>query len=572
MNYGTIERVTAGRRYAWRIDAEPHVASRLKRTFARIHAHQIAIIDIADTIDTCRDLLWFLDRYPLAIEPDDLEYMTERANAHRERESLVARMLSGTYEARAFELALPPRDYQRVAADLCLASGGLLLADDVGLGKTCVGICTISDPAARPALVITLTNLPTQWANEIAKFAPRLRVHVIKNGPLYDVCDPPRRGRKKNQDALIREVPDVIITSYSKLAKWADHLAPLVKSVVFDEAQELRRNEPDKPSAKVNAAKHVRESCSFALGLTATPVYNYGDEIFNLIEVLKPGALGTHGEFLTEWGSPVRDPKAFGSYLRESGIMLRRTRADVNRELPPLTRIPHHIECDSEALAAVETAATKLAEIILESSGGARGDRMRASEELSMLVRQATGVAKAPYVAEFVRMLVESGERVLLYGWHRDVYAIWNERLADLKPAMYTGSESVVQKAEARRRFLEGETPVLIMSLRAGAGLDGLQYAACRTVVFGELDWSPGVHEQCEGRPHRDGQPDPVAAYYLLANSGSDPIVADVLGVKSSQAEGIRDPNAELVEKLTVDPERIKRLAASYLQKRKAAA
>jgi SNF2 family DNA or RNA helicase len=104
------------------------------------------------------------------------------------------------------------------------------------------------------------------------------------------------------------------------------------------------------------------------------------------------------------------------------------------------------------------------------------------------------------------------------------------------------------------------------MSLRAGAGLDGLQ-SACRTVVFGELDWSPGVHEQCIGRVARDGQKDPVAAYFLIAEMGSDPVIADVLGVKTAQIEGIRDPDAALVEQ-QIDPDKVKRLAEAFLEQR----
>jgi hypothetical protein len=158
-------------------------------------------------------------------------------------------------------------------------------------------------------------------------------------------------------------------------------------------------------------------------------------------------------------------------------------------------------------------------------------------------------------------------ERVLVYAWHREVYSILLERLKDLAPALYTGSESGTQKEEAKRRFVEGETKVLLMSLRSGAGVDGLQ-KVCRTVVFAELDWSPGVHEQNVGRVARDGQADPVVAYFLLADSGSDPIVSDVLGLKRQQIEGVRDPKAELVEQLDVGEDRIKLLAEGLLRQR----
>ena len=150
------------------------------------------------------------------------------------------------------------------------------------------------------------------------------------------------------------------------------------------------------------------------------------------------------------------------------------------------------IDADESALNTVSDSCAELARLILSDIPEAqRGSKMQASEEFSNRLRQATGIAKAPYVAEFVRLLLESGEKVVLYGWHRAVYWIWMDKLSEFKPALYTGSESVPQKEEAKRRFLSDETNLIIISLRSGAGLDGLQHA-CRIVVFGELDWSPG--------------------------------------------------------------------------------
>lgn len=248
--------------------------------------------------------------------------------------------------------------------------------------------------------------------------------------------------------------------------------------------------------------------------------------------------------------------------------MIRRTRRDVGRELPPLSRIPYTIESDPKALHRISGSATELARIILDRAlDKTTEERWTAAGQFDMLMRQATGIAKAPYAADFVRMLVESGERVLLYGWHREVYDIWRERLRDLNPVMFTGSESPHMKEVSKEAFLKGSTHVMIMSLRSGQGLDGLQKVS-RTAVFGELDWSPGIHEQCIGRVFRDGQKEPVTAYFLMAKDGSDPVVADVLGIKREQVEGIRDPQGALAERLQTDGKEIRRLAAEYLKSR----
>jgi hypothetical protein len=144
----------------------------------------------------------------------------------------------------------------------------------------------------------------------------------------------------------------------------------------------------------------------------------------------------------------------------------------------------------------------------------ARRQAFTAGGLLDALVRQASGLAKAPHVAAFVALVLQSQQRVVLFGWHRAVYDVWMEALKDYQPRLFTGTESTKQKDEAIKEFREGSCRVLIMSLRAGAGLDGLQ-SCCSTLVFGELDWSPGVHGQCEGRMDRDGQKESVTAYYL---------------------------------------------------------
>ena len=89
----------------------------------------------------------------------------------------------------------------------------------------------------------------------------------------------------------------------------------------------------------------------------------------------------------------------------------------------------------------------------------------------------------------------------------------------------------------------------------------------CSVGVYGELDWSPGVHEQVEGRLHREGQIAPALFYYLHTNEGSDPVMLDVLGVKEGQSHGIRDLGAEMSVGREVDPERLRQLAERFVRR-----
>lgn len=540
----------------WRIDADPHVHQRAKRLFGKLSKAQVGHLDLSHTPETCRDLEWFVERYPLDMTEADRAVLVAGAAGHREQLLRLEQLIDPAYTPADVAMAIAPRDYQRREAEIYRQAGSLLIADDVGLGKTAAAICSFMDGRTLPAVVVTLAHLPRQWEFEIKKFAPSLNVHRLRKGTPYEL--PKFFGRG----------PDVIITSYYMLAGWAKVLAAYAHSIVFDEAQELRHA----GTQKYNAAWHVAESVRFRLGLSATPIYNYGGEIFNILNLLKPGALGTAEEFATEWCTGggeqgrLKDPRAFGAWAREQFLIVRHTRRDVGRELPAVITVPQTIGSDRAALDKIKDSASELAQIILGLRPADVGGKsaFEASEELSNRLRQATGIAKAPYVADFVRLLIESGERVVLCGWHRAVYDIWLSKLRDCSPILYTGTESAVQKESARQAFMRGASKVLILSLRSGAGMNGLQEVAS-VIVFGELDWSPGVHEQCIGRLNRDGQTSPVVAYFLVSEDGADPVIAETLGLKREQVEGIRDPTRDVLESLETDPGRAKRLAEVYL-------
>ena len=126
-------------------------------------------------------------------------------------------------------------------------------------------------------------------------------------------------------------------------------------------------------------------------------------------------------------------------------------------------------------------------------------------------------------------------------------------------------ADRILQKERAVARFMAGETPLCVISLRAASGLN-LQRASC--VVFGELDWSPAVHSQAEDRAHRMGQQDSILCYYLVAPQGSDRDMQDALGLKVSQfvaLMGDRTPDMMSAQRAaSAAKAHIERLLAKY--------
>ena len=534
---------------------EPHVAIKLKQLFPRIDKAQTDKFRFHNDLPTCADLHWFTTRYPMEMPAGEYVMLERGRDAFEQSLADMERILSVDYKPQEYtglREGQEIRPYQSQAIEVLRRRKALLLGDGVGLGKTYTAAGCMLLTEMRPAIAVVQTHLQRQWRRKLEEFT-NLRVHMIKGGKPYSLPDS----------------ADVLVYKYGQLRGWVDAFRTIdPRSVHFDEVQELRTGDA---SEKGRAARVLRELCTFSMGMSATPIYDYGGEIWNVMQCIDPDVLGSQSDFHREWCTDlgggkwkVDDPRALGTFLREQHVFLRRTKKDVGQQLPPVTPLVEVVESDGKAIADVEDLARSLA---MRTVSGSFVERGHAARELDALVRHATGVGKARHVAAYVRILLEAGVPVVLAGWHRDVYDIWLEELAEFNPVMYTGSESDKQKEAAENAFKEGRTNLFILGLRSGAGVDGLQIR-CSTVVFGELDWAHGIHIQVIGRLDREGQTEPVTAIYLNSGDGSDPAMVSILGLKASQAAGIVDPGVEVVQ-LQADFSRARELAKQILTKRK---
>lgn len=546
--YGRL-RYAPGRQ-VWAIDQlAPHVAMAFKRLFPRVPVAATEFI-LSDTDEVRADLEWFMLRYPL--ETKEARRIAEGAARIKERMAERDRILLPEWKpgiVPGFLDGRQPYVYQAQSARIAVTNGGMLLGDDVGLGKTISSLAALTMGAPLPAAIVVQPHLAEQWARQIRAFTT-LSVHVVTGRKPYSL--PPA---------------EVYVFRYSNIIGWVDLLRKgFAASVIFDEVQELRHG---RSTSKGMACAVVADQAAFRMGLTATPIYNYGDEMHSVMDYIRPGLLGGRDEFVREWcggKKVVVNPDGLGSYLQETGYFLRRREDDpsVDASMPPPNVIDWEVPFDEEAVEDEEAIMRTLAMTVLHGDFAEAG---RAARDLDVKMRQLTGIAKARSVAAYVKLLLRDCERVLLAGWYREVYTIWREALAAFKPALYTGSETTRGKEASVARFLssheETRARVMMISLRSGVGLDGLQFN-CNDVVFGELDWSPQVHHQIIGRLRRPGQRLQVNAHYVHTNGGSDPVLMETLGIKADQSRGINDPGQAQKARFT-DASRIKRLAEHVL-------
>ena len=139
----------------------------------------------------------------------------------------------------------------------------------MGLGKTVQALAFLATTLGLSAILVVPPHLIRNWQRELWRFLSpdgRLRVHVIRGLTPYKLPE-----------------ADVYIIHYLLLRGWKEVLPEQgFRTAIFDEMQELRRN----GTGKYSAASLLSQSCENVIGLSGTPIYNQGGEIWNVVNIL----------------------------------------------------------------------------------------------------------------------------------------------------------------------------------------------------------------------------------------------------------------------------------------------
>jgi SNF2 family DNA or RNA helicase len=147
-------------------------------------------------------------------------------------------------------------------------------------------------------------------------------------------------------------------------------------------------------------------------------------------------------------------------------------------------------------------------------------------------VRRMMGIALAPQVADYARMLIDGGEeKLVLFAWHVEVLNILEQKLGNLGVVRIDGSTSTKARGERIEQFQTDPDIRICMGnmLAMGVGTDGLQHVANHCLIA-EPDWVPGNNIQAIDRLDRGGQKRQVQADLFVApNSIAERVLASAL-------------------------------------------
>ena len=502
---------------------------------------------IPDDANSIKQIKWISEKYPLEILSKSTWQRKISAKLIKKPRSTKTEKLSKVTPGKQFQGKL--LNFQKEGLDFLLkSSGNALLADEMGLGKTVQTLAYIaSEKQALPVLVVAPLVTLTNWKREIERFLSK----KSRNGRIVTDQAPSitmiRMGKSENIGTF-----DFYIINYELLHKRLLDLSKLnIRTLVCDEVQHLR----SKTTQKYAAVKKLAaiKSINYRVGLSGTPIYNHGSEIWPIIDILKPGLLGNFKEFceyfcyLNDKGTAIVLESKRES-LRcelEKHVMLRRKKSDVLKDLKEKVRYREIIDADVNYY---KNELNKIWEKLEEEQKNAKTefDRSASYNRAIQSERQVAGIAKLPHVINFVKNIMEIEESVVVFCHHKYIHKLLHESLAEFSPAAIIGGQTDKIRQKSIDDFQNGDTKLMIAGLRAGNL--GINLTRAKYIIFAELDWSPAIHLQAEDRLHRIGQKNTVFAYYLIGNGTLDNHVADILVDKSYEIDSIMDEKHESFE------------------------
>ena len=495
---------------------------------------------IPDNEKNVKQISLILERYPLEILSKSVWQRKLRAKIIKKPTKIKIEKLSKAVAGKQFRGKL--LNFQKMGLDFLLkSSGNALLADDMGLGKTVQTLAYIaSEKQSLPALIVAPLVTLTNWQREIERFMKR----KSKNGRIVENDVPTITSIRSGKRAEISN-SDFYLINYELLHKRQADLAKLkIRTLVCDEVQHLR----SKTTQKYKAVKTLAsmKSIKYRVGLSGTPIYNHGSEIWPIVDILKPGLLGNFKEFCEyfcyqdEKGKAIVVPKKRVDLrqILQRDVMLRRKKSDVLKELKDKIRYKNKIDVDETYY---EKELTKIDRRFIEEERYADTEfkKSRIIQTAIQSERLAAGVAKLPHVIDFVKNIMEIEESVVVFCHHRDIHKLLHEKLQEFNPSSIIGGQRDKDRQDNIDRFQNGDTRLIVVGLRAGNL--GINLTRAKYVIFAELDWSPAIHRQAEDRLHRIGQKNTVFAYYLIGKRTLDEHVADILVGKSYEIDAIMD-------------------------------
>jgi len=386
-------------------------------------------------------------------------------------------------------------DFQKEGVKFIEEHGGrALIADEMGLGKTVQSLGWMAiHPEIRPSVVLCPATIKFKWEKEIYTWIGEANTQICS-------------GRVPEID----KNADVFIINYDILPDWIELLEQQnPQFLVIDETQYVK----GRSTKRTKATRYFAKSIPFIVGLTGTPIVNRPLEFFTILNILDPVNWFSFWNYVQEycgatkktiWNNKIKKKISAWDFtgatntkrlhtIVSSSLMLRRLKKDVLKQLPPKTRVVIPLEIKNSD--SYKQAWKEYQQWLKEGTKGTQLEHRNQLEKLKQLAVKG----KMDQALEWIHDFLEENNKLVVFAWHIEIIKLLQDKLKEYNPATIFGETPTNQRAEIANKFQTSpECRVFIGNIKsAGTGID---LFAASAVVFLELVWTPGDHEQAEDR------------------------------------------------------------------------
>ncbi|GJM32571.1 MAG: helicase [Saprospiraceae bacterium] len=448
---------------------------------------------------------------------------------------------------------------------------GACLADDMGLGKTLqtialllhakeqrgqetkpeekkeqkTGQLQLFAPAedaeflkALNALIVLPASLIFNWQEELNRFAPSLTVYK-------------HIGAKRHKDIRILSRYDVILTTYQTALRDVSTLGQMeFEYIVLDESQQIKNRE-----SKVFKGLNELEA-RHKISLSGTPIENSLSDLWSQMQFINPELLGSFGFFRKEFINPIEkfQDEAKKDRLRSlvKPYMLRRTKEEVAKDLPPLSTKLFFTEMTKEQKKLYEREKSAARNYLLDNYEVNNSQYKILVIQTLTKLRQLVNHPRLVYqdyekqsgkfndVLEHWEVIRKGGHKVLIFSSFVKYLDLFRQNFDDQNQAYswLTGDLTQNKRREAIQKFNENpEVQSFLISIKTGG--TGLNLTAADYVFILDPWWNPTTEQQAIARAHRIGQDKNVIAVKFITKGSIEEKILKLQDRKAQLAEDI---------------------------------
>ncbi len=414
--------------------------------------------------------------------------------------------------------------------------GRCLLASEPGLGKTLEVLTWLAENrSSLPAVVVCPASLKWHWQRQAS-------MHVGMESLVLE-------GRKIPKGMSLPPGIGLVIVNYDILGAWLKWLKGIKpRTVVCDEGHYCANK-----SKRTRWVKSLCEKPPYVILITGTPLLSRPAQLWNPLNIVRPDLFPHFWPFAVRHCAPVRNHWGWvyngaenlgelHAFLKHH-LMIRRRKKDVLEQLPAKVQTVVPLDLDRGARKEYDHAAADLIDWLRSKK---KGNLWRAARAEALVktghLKHLAGRLKLPAVFDWVEDFLESGEKIILFGHHKDVLGPLFQRYKAFS-VLVDGSVAKQKRQDAWDRFNQDPRTKILIGEFTAAGM-GQSASDCSNDAFAELSWTPGEITQCSLRTHGIGRGKAGIqsnSHFLLARGTIEEKLCELLQWKQKNLSEVLD-------------------------------